>query len=65
MESQLFDWENWDIMDTMDFIFYNCTLKQDIGKYKTGEKFESININYSNGELTINEEKFKLKLVIL
>ncbi len=65
MEKQIFDWGDFNVVDDGHYIFYNCTLKQDIGKYKKGEKWDYISINYETGELTINNDIFKLGLVIL
>lgn len=70
MEKLLFDWEEFDSIDDSCFVFYKCILKQDIGKHKKGHLIETIMIDYEKSELVIqidssNEEKFKMKLVIL
>jgi len=70
MEKELFNWSEYDSTDDNCFIFYKCILKQDIGKHKKGHLIETIMVDYEKGELVIqidssNEEKFKMKLVIL
>jgi hypothetical protein len=70
MEKQLFDWNGWDIQDTMAFTFYNCVLKVDIGPYKAGEVVKSVDLDYGEGQLhiydddgnTVYECKLTLKL---
>lgn len=68
MEKQLFEYEDWDVVDTMLFSFYNVILVQQIGDFPIGSKFESACINYETGELTLYEKeiehKFTLSLVV-
>ena len=52
MERELFDYDNWDNIDDFNKVFYGCVLKQDIGVYRAGEKFDSICVNYENGEMS-------------
>ena len=49
MENQLFDWKNWDVIDTMDFFFYDCELLVPVGKHPAGAKIKSIAMMYSSG----------------
>ena len=69
MEQQLFTWEQWDIIDTAHFQFYDCVLKVDIGNFKARQCFSVMEINYGKGELIIwegeDEHTFKLKLQIV
>lgn len=46
MEQQLFDWTGWDQQDTSAFIFYDVTLKVDIGEHKVGTKFSSAFVDF-------------------
>jgi hypothetical protein len=64
MEKEWFDWESWDELDTVCSLFINCTLKRDIGPFKTGKKFDCITVDYSQGFLGIQEMRFQLTLVI-
>ncbi len=64
MEKQLFNWEEFDIVSDASYMFYKCTLKQNIGTYKIGDEFDCIIVDYEKGKLTISGEVFKLKLVI-
>lgn len=45
METQLFDWEDYDIVDTYVFVYYEVTRKSD------GEKFDLANVNYEDAIL--------------
>ena len=56
MEKYFFTWDGWDIMDTMDFMFYKVTLVRDIGKFKTGQFLEYATIDYGNGLMTLSED---------
>ena len=56
MESQLFDWDGWDILDTAAFIFYKVKLKQRIGEFEVGSLFSSANIDFQTGKLELYEE---------
>lgn len=62
MEKQLFDWENWDTVDTMVFQFYNCVLKKDIGSHKVNDPIDYIVVNYEDGYLEIKDVKYPLTL---
>jgi hypothetical protein len=65
MENQLFDCKTWAQLDTKCFAYYDCILKQDIGKYKKGDFIVDIIIDYEEGELTIDSHIFKMKLIII
>lgn len=67
METQIFDWEEWD-GDSECMIFYNCTMKVDIGGYASiGDKFDCIQIDNVKGVMSIQnggESEFSFKLVL-
>jgi hypothetical protein len=65
MENQLFDCKNWAQLDTRCFVYYDCTLKQDIGKYKKGDFISDIIIDYGKGKLSIDSNIFRMELIIL
>jgi hypothetical protein len=48
LELQIFDSESWDVIDTMCFHFYNCTLKVQVGEYPPSTKIEGITMDYQN-----------------
>lgn len=72
MERELFDWEGWDQQDTMDFTFYNVTLKVPVGPFPAGEKFDSALIAFNTGVLKLYRHaddetpaaQFKLRLTV-
>lgn len=49
MENQLFTWDSWDVIDTMDFFFYDCELIAPVGNFSAGQKIKSIAMIYSKG----------------
>jgi hypothetical protein len=65
MEKELFDWSNWAQLDIRYFVYYDCILKQAIGKYNKGDSISDIIIDYGKGELTIDSNIFKMKLTII
>lgn len=56
MEKELFDWDNWDQLDTGCFQFYPCTLKVDIGNQEAGAIIPVITINIEKGFIQLNSE---------
>jgi len=69
METELFSWEEWDVLYTMCFKFYNVVLNQKIGVFEVGTKFSSAMIDYGDGRLVLytddsdeNEVTFNLRL---
>lgn len=69
MEKTLFDWKDWDLIDTLVFCFYNCNLKIPIGKFAAGCEVGCIVMDYEKGIMVIsdyedNEYKFTLNLQI-
>lgn len=64
MEKQLFEYDSWDIVDTMVFQFYNITTKVKIGKHPPGSQFDLAVIDYENGFVELNEEKFPIRIAI-
>ena len=69
MEKQLFDWISWDELDTVE-MFYEVTLKIDIGEYKAGTAFDYAAVDYEKGLLEFYDDgdepiaSFKLKLIV-
>ncbi len=60
-EQQLFTWDGWNQGDTASFQFYDAQLKVDIGEFKAGEKFSSIDLDYFAAEITFwRDEKLPL-----
>ena len=58
MEKELFDWKEWDLIDTACFAFYQVTLKVPIDRFPIGTQFEIANIDYEEGKVEfINFEK--------
>ncbi len=53
MEKQLFNWLAMDVMDTMAFQFYDCTLVQRIGLYSRGTRFATITMDYEKGTIQL------------
>lgn len=70
MEKIFFEWEAWDQSGTMSFMFYDPTLKVDVGRFKAGQTLSWASIDYDKGELHLGEteqaeaEIFKIKLVL-
>lgn len=53
METTLFNYENYDLLDTLSLQFYNCVLKVDIGRFKAGDEIDCIIMNYDRGKITL------------
>lgn len=53
METTLFDYEEYDILDTLILQYYDCTLKVDIGRFKAGDKIDCIVMNCDEGKITL------------
>lgn len=70
MEKQIFTWTDWDERDTMSITLYNCTITEDFGYLKKGEQYDSIVVDYEEGELIPFDadgqpfETIKLKLTV-
>lgn len=72
IEDKLFTWENWDLLDTAAFVFYDAELTEPVGKFKVGTKFSSIVIDYENSYIelwSMKEDKrpvgkYSIELVI-
>ena len=50
MERKLFDWEDYDILDTLVIHFYNCKLKKDIVEFKAGSEIDCITLDQQDGD---------------
>ena len=55
MERKLFDWEDYDILDTLVIHFYNCKLKKDIVEFKAGSEIDYITLDYDKGLITLQD----------
>lgn len=53
METTLFSYEEYDILDTLVLQYYSCILKVDIGRFKVGDEIDYITINYDEGKITL------------
>ncbi len=53
MEKALFDWDRFDVQDTMVLQFYDCTLKVPIGGFTIGESIWSICVDFGRGTLEL------------
>lgn len=56
MERKLFDWEDYDIIDTLILQFYNCKLKEDIAEFKAGSEIDCITMDYDNGLISLQDK---------
>lgn len=70
MEKQIFTWIAWDMQDTMSAMFYDCTITEDFSYLKKGEQYDSIAVDYGEGELIPYDaegepfETINLKLIV-
>lgn len=71
LERQLFNWDGWDQVDTMDLQFYNVELKVPIGSFEVGHKFAIAIVSGSTSTLQLWEDdegkvyhEFELKLSV-
>jgi hypothetical protein len=70
VERELFNWENWDLLDTGVFQFMDITLVKDIGRLKKGERYAQAVLSFQEGTLEIYDgknwliDRFKLSLEI-
>lgn len=54
MEKQLFDWKGCDAVDEGLFVFYDCTLKIDFGRYfPAGTKVSAINFDMEKSKVEL------------
>lgn len=53
MEDILFDYKEYDLLDTLLVQHYDCTLKVDIGRFKAGDKIDYIIIDYDEGQIIL------------
>jgi len=71
LENQLFSWKEWDEMNVMGLVFYDCTLKVPIGDIPVGTTFSSISIDFGHSLMQLyldysgeNYLEFKLNLSV-
>lgn len=64
LETQLFSWKEWDVVDGFVFLFEPAILNRDIGMFRKGHKFDSATLDYSQGKLELRqgEQLFEYKL---
>lgn len=64
MESKLFYWEDWDIIDDFIYQFYDIELKVDIGKFKKLSRFDIAVINFAKMCLILHkgDEEYKFSI---
>lgn len=67
MEKQLFNFVEFDVLDTAVFQFYEITLNQDIEEFVIGDKFNAAIVDYEHATMTLyrGEDKWKYKLTFL
>lgn len=72
MEKELFDWTDWDQLDTASFSFHQCVLRKDIGGLRSGMAVDCISVDYERGKMDFYSYErddpfatFKLGLVVL
>ena len=69
MEQQLFSWEEWDILDEGQYVYYKCTLKECIAEFKPGRYFDQIMMDYMEGKIVLQrdgiEYTYKLQLIVV
>lgn len=53
MEKKIFDWEDWDEIETGVYQFTNITLKCQVGKFSPKSKFGYATIDYNKATLTL------------
>lgn len=70
MERTLFDWKEWDELETGMFQFYNVTLKIPIGGFATDTHFEAATVDYNEGflqfyndEVVVGEYRLCLEII--
>jgi hypothetical protein len=56
LETTLFDWDGWDLVDTMCISFYNVVLKKEIGKYPIGTMFKHACIDFQTAKLSLGNK---------
>jgi hypothetical protein len=53
IETQLFDWENWDQLDVNDLCFYDVTFKTDVGPFKAGDTADEVVLLLSQSKIEV------------
>lgn len=68
MEKELFNWEEWEQIDTLIVSFDKCVLNKDCGSWKKGSMLDKILMDYEHGKMTFYLENaatnFNLKFLI-
>lgn len=50
-------WNAWDSIDTLFNNYYDIEFTEDFGKFKKGEKYKTISIDYANGRIEAYDEE--------
>lgn len=53
MEKQFFDYEYYESYDDGLRLFYDCTLKVDLGQFLIGDKLDEITIDFKSGVMEL------------
>lgn len=53
MERQLFDYDGYDMVSDMVFVFYDCVLKININDFKIGDRVSIANLDFESGTLEL------------
>jgi hypothetical protein len=71
LESQFFIWDGWDDVGAAEYHFYDCTLRQDIGSFKKGDKIQCVFFSVEKSYMVFYDNdanelaKFKLQITAL
>lgn len=56
MERQLFTWIDWEEIDHMCLLFYNCTVVKPFGSFNVGDELAQVLIDFSTGSITVDAD---------
>lgn len=56
IESQLFDWEDWDQLDVCDLYFYDVTFKVAVGPFKVDDNADGVALLLSQSKIEIYKD---------
>ena len=63
MFKDIFNFEDWDQLDTNIFIYYDVDFKQDFGLFKRGSSYKTMTIDYDEGTITIYKDNDEIDIV--
>jgi hypothetical protein len=49
IEKRIFDWKDWDQLDTWSLLFTDCVMVKDFGPLRKGETYNTIVVNFEKG----------------